>query len=241
MKYSFTRISQNVKTGPIPVTMSHKETCPNACPLKSSGCYAESGNVNIHWQNISTGKHGIEWGELIDNIRALPKGQLFRHNVAGDLPHNEQLINWSMVYSLMQSNQGKQGFTYTHHKVTGTDIIASENRDTIQRLNAGGFTVNLSANSPEHADELYNLGIAPVVTLIDIDAPKISHTPAGRAIVVCPAVTTDGVTCATCGLCAKRDRRSIVGFPVHGTSKKKAARVIMLSREGNKLHTSTKE
>lgn len=232
MKYSFTRVSQNVKTGPIPVTMSHKETCPNACPLKSSGCYAESGHVNIHWSNISTGKRGIEWGELIDNIKVIPKGQLWRMNVAGDLPHAGQMLDSLMLDRLTEANKGKQGFTYTHHRVTGQDVTAWHNREEVYRANAGGFTVNLSANSPEHADELYNLGIAPVVTLVDIDAPKISHTPAGRAIVVCPAVTTDGVTCATCGLCAKRDRRSIVGFPVHGTSKKKAVRVIM-------LHTST--
>lgn len=234
MKYSFTRVSQNVKTGPIPVTMAHKETCPSACPLKSSGCYAEAGPVNIHWSNISTGKRGIEWGELIDNIRALPKGQLWRMNVAGDLPHAGQMLDSLMLDQLTQANRGKQGFTYTHHRVIGRDVTASHNREEIYRANAGGFTVNLSANSPEHADELYSLGIAPVVTLVDIDAPKISHTPAGRAIVVCPAVSTDGVTCSTCGLCAKRDRRSIVGFPVHGASKKKAARVIM-------LHTSPKD
>lgn len=228
MKYSFTRISRNIKTGPIPVTMSHKETCPTACPLKSSGCYAESGNVNIHWNNISTGKRGMDWSELIDNIKALPKGQLFRHNVAGDLLHAGQMLDSLMLDQLTEAANGKQGFTYTHHRVTGQDVTAAHNREEVYRANAGGFTVNLSANSPEHADELFSLGIAPVVTLVDIDAPKISHTPAGRAIVVCPAVTTDGVTCASCGLCAKRDRRSIVGFPVHGTSKKKAARVIML-------------
>lgn len=228
MKYSFTRVSQNVKTGPIPVTMSHKETCPNACPLKASGCYAESGHVNIHWQNISTGKRGIEWQELIDNIKALPKGQLWRMNVAGDLPSNDaERIDGERMRELVVAAWKTKGFTYTHY-----DPTIGNNANIIRGANDNGFTVNLSANSPEHADKLYSLGIAPVVTLVDIDAPKISHTPAGRAIVVCPAVSTDGVTCASCGLCAKRDRRSIVGFPVHGTSKKKAARVIM-------LHTST--
>ena len=49
-------VSVNAKTGPIPVTTSSKNTCPDSCQLKGNGCYAEVGRVNIHWQKVSNGK-----------------------------------------------------------------------------------------------------------------------------------------------------------------------------------------
>ena len=44
-------------------------------------------------------------------------------------------------------------------------------------------------------------------------------TPAGRAVVICPATQRDDVSCATCQLC-QRQRAAIVGFPAHGTRKR---------------------
>jgi hypothetical protein len=87
--------------------------------------------------------------------------------------------------------------------------------------NAAGFTVNLSANNLAHADDLADLGIAPVVTVLPADATDNTVTPKGRKVVICPATIRDDVSCATCGLCA-RLRDAIVGFPAHGASKRKA-------------------
>jgi hypothetical protein len=42
-------------------------------------------------------------------------------------------------------------------------------------------------------------------------------TPEGRTIIVCPAQTREDITCATCGLCARADRRVIIGFRAHGS------------------------
>jgi len=49
-------------------------------------------------------------------------------------------------------------------------------------------------------------------------------TPAGRKVVVCPATIRDDVSCASCQLC-QRQRDFIIGFPAHGTSKKKASAI----------------
>jgi hypothetical protein len=223
---SFTRVSANVKTGPIPVTMTDKTTCPNVCPLKGSGCYAESGNVNIHWQRLGNPykgnpAYGLTWGELCDKIKALPKGQLWRHNVAGDLPSLDAVnIDPHALALLVNASKGKQGFTYTHH-----DPHIGINKSLIQAANNAGFTVNLSANNLEHADQLKALNIGPVVCILPIDADKVTQTPAGNTVVICPAVQSDSVTCASCGICAKPDRRVIIGFPAHGTSKRKAESV----------------
>lgn len=225
MKYraSFTRVSSNVKTGPIPVTMADKGTCPNACPLKGSGCYAESGHVNIHWNRLGkpykgAESYGLEWPELCDKIKGLPKSQLFRHNIAGDLPSvDSENIDSHALAMLVNASKGKQGFTYTHYNPE-TGINAS----LIQAANKAGFTVNLSANDLDHADKLKALNIGPVVTILPIDAPKSQQTPAGNTVVICPAMQSDSVTCATCAVCQKSDRNVIIGFPAHGSAKRKA-------------------
>ena len=90
----------------------------------------------------------------------------------------------------------------------------------VREANACGFTVNLSANNPTHADELAALSIGPVVTVL----PAAVHgnvkveTPEGRRVVVCPATYREDITCASCGLCQVRDRKVIVGFPAHGAA-----------------------
>lgn len=53
----------------------------------------------------------------------------------------------------------------------------------------------------------------------------IIATPKGRKVVVCPATHRDDVSCKTCGLCAVRDRKVIVGFPAHGVHKSRASAI----------------
>jgi hypothetical protein len=53
---------------------------------------------------------------------------------------------------------------------------------------------------------------------------KNVRTDAGRKVTVCPATYMDDVSCATCQLC-QRQRDFIIGFPAHGTSKKKASAI----------------
>jgi hypothetical protein len=93
---------------------------------------------------------------------------------------------------------------------------------SIAAANADGFTINLSANNLAHADELAALDIGPVAVVLPAGFDgRHTQTPAGRRVAQCPATYRD-TTCADCGLCAKRDRKVIVGFPAHGVHKRKA-------------------
>ena len=53
--YHFTAKSRNIKTGPIPVTVSSGDTCPDACPFLRAGCYAAGGRLALHWRAVSDG------------------------------------------------------------------------------------------------------------------------------------------------------------------------------------------
>jgi hypothetical protein len=189
-----------------------------------SGCYAESGPLALHWSKVSNNERGMNWADFCSTVEALPVDQLWRHNVAGDLPGDNEVIDPVLLGELVAANRGKRGFTYTHK----TNNLA--NHSWIKTANEWGFTVNLSANNLEHADQLAALDIGPVVTVLPIDAPKTTTTPNGRTVVTCPATYRDDIACNTCQLC-QRQRTTIIGFPAHGTSKAKAQRVFFAKVE----------
>ena len=219
MYYHITPVSSNAKTGPIPVTTTSSDSCPPSCPFAGGGCYAKSGPLALHWRKVSEGERGGSLEDLTAFIQSLPEGTLFRHNQAGDLPGDGESLDYRALRRIVQANTGRRGFTYTHkHERRG-------NLKHIKAANDGGFTVNLSANSPAHADELADTGAGPVVCVLDQATTKNTMTPAGRKIVICPATVRDDITCSTCGLCQRVNRSVIVGFPAHGTSKRKASAI----------------
>lgn len=216
--------SRNAKTGPIPVSTTASASCPTACPFNNAnagGCYANGGPLAIHWRKVSEGKAGESYAKFLDKIAALPQGQLWRHNQAGDLQGLGDTIDTTALAQLVKANAGKRGFTYTHKPMT------TDNANAVANANANGFTVNLSANNLRHADQLSDLGVGPVVAVVASDATENTTTPQGRKVVICPATQRDNVSCATCKLCAVAQRDFIVGFPAHGASKRKAESVAL--------------
>jgi hypothetical protein len=208
MNVHLTLKSANVKTGPIPVSTTEKDSCPSDCAMRSE-CYAASGPLALHWSAVSNGSRGTDWNTFCDTISGLPEGQLWRHNQAGDLPQSNGSIDAVKLGQLVAANTGKRGFTYSHHR--DADSI-----NWIRHANAWGFTVNLSANDLVDADTLADMDAGPVVVVLPSTQTENTETPKGRKIVVCPATQRDNVSCATCQLC-QRQRSTIVGFPAHGS------------------------
>ena len=219
--FHITPKSKNAKVGKMAVTTSTATTCPTSCPFKSNGCYADSGPLKLHWDKVTEGDRGDDWSTFIDKIKDLPAGSKWRHNQAGDLPGDTKDLDSTKCVELAKANKGKRGFTYTHYDV----LDNFQNAITVNIMNHLGFTVNVSANNLEHADKLCDLDIAPVATVLPIEQTTNTVTPKGRKVVVCPATYKDDVSCASCMLCEKWDRNVVVGFPAHGTSKKKAAAI----------------
>jgi hypothetical protein len=242
MKAHFIQISQNAKTGPIPVSIIERASCWPGCALYENGCYAETGALAMHWSRVSQGLAGGPWSEFCAKIAALPPGRLWRYAQAGDLPGYGPAIDGELLNELVAANTGKNAIAFTHKPVLGDDLVTVENRRLIAAAVTAGLTVNLSADNPAHADQLAELGIAPVVTVLarvyargaarhrfkrrrDEWAETISewrdriaslpkYTPAGRRIAVCPTTYSDA-TCKTCGACA-HVRDAVIGFPAHG-------------------------
>ena len=220
MKFQFIKKSSNSKVGAIPVTNSPRATCPSNCPLSGDGgCYAEAGfHTRLNWDKLDRGERGLEWSDFIDKIRSLPKGQLWRHNVSGDLPAvRDNEINSVKVRQLVEANRGKRGFTYTHYPLT------TANKALIKAANNNGFTINVSTETLNAAVKRHKAGF-PTVTLLPEDAPKALKYR-GVSVITCPATYRE-TSCKECKLCSISKRDFVVGFPVHGTKKKQAAKLL---------------
>ena len=210
-RYHITLKSSNGKTGPIPVSTTSADSCPDDCSMREA-CYASTGPLALHWAAVSAGSRGTDLVDFCQAIASLPDGALWRHNQAGDLPQLNGTIDPVALGQIVRANIGKRGFTYSHHR--DADSLA-----WIRHANQWGFRVNLSANDLPDADMLADTGAGPVVVVLPSTQSTNTVTPAGRTVVVCPATQRDDITCTTCQLC-QRERSSIVGFPAHGTKKR---------------------
>ena len=231
-KYLITLRTANHITGPIMVTTSPRVTCPLGCAFRKGGnhplaglCYAEHGALGgFVWSLLDRTPAGRsmmnnirvhDFAELLFAIRSQPLGALWRHNIAGDLPSNNRVtIDRTALRAIVDANRGRRGFTFTHYDV----LTNLSNRQAIEEANKNGFTINLSGNSLDHADQLAALRIAPVTVILPAATTENTTTPAGRTVVICPT-NTHGVTCAECGLCARSSRSTIIGFPASGGQK----------------------
>jgi hypothetical protein len=210
------------KLGPIAATYAARSTCPVHCPFRAAGCYAGC-NISIVgtwrrcWMTIR---------QLIGKLDELPDGAKLRWGIAGDLPGNGHRINLAALHALSVAVKRLNAWAYTHYLTpdSSSDVRSfvtqswngQTNLEGIREAQAAGFTINLSADGLSRADEMADLGVAPVATVLLRDVRRSVRTPKGRRVRVCPAVNHK-TTCAKCGVCADGDpERVIVGFPAHG-------------------------
>jgi hypothetical protein len=220
MLVHITKKSANAKTGAMPVTTTEESSCPTTCPhLQSGGCYAKSGPVSWHWKKVSKGLRGGTWDDLTSYVSNLNKGQLWRHNQAGDWGYTthqgREYIRLDLLKSLVDANKsaGAKGYTYTHHE------LHTHNLEAIKYANTNGFTVNASCESMQQADDAIAAGI-PAVCVVDNSKPVPARTPAGTRVLVCPAQTSE-TNCKDCGICQQSNRKCVVAFLSHGSRAKK--------------------
>jgi hypothetical protein len=241
MRVQFIAVSQNAKTGPIPASIVERASCWPGCALYENGCYAEAGALAM-WDRVSRGMAGGSWSEFCAKVAALRPSCLWRYAQAGDLPGCGPHIDGTLLEELVAANTGKIVIAFTHKPVLGNDAVAVENRRLIAVAVKAGFTINLSADNPAHADRLAELRIAPIVTVLgrayarkavrhrfkrrrdqwaetigewrDRTGSLPRYTPAGTRIAICPATYSDA-TCESCGACAWV-RDAVIGFPAHG-------------------------
>ena len=231
--YSFTPVSQNSKTGAIAVTSTSSDSCPDSCPFvkttlidsikkQLNGCYADYSFTGIQWRALD--KHGIDFAQMLSNIRHLDKFAKLRLNVMGDLPHKEQTILVDLFNQLIDVIVKRQLKTilYSHH-----DLTIESNLIAFQSAFKQGLHVNASCESVEQAKTALDNGINAVLVM-PLNSPKHQRIDDVR-IVQCPNEYNEKIQCINCMLCAKdrTQNRVIVGFTAHGTGKTKVSKAVI--------------
>ena len=218
----FIPVSGNAKTGPIAVSMTERSSCPPTCPFKGAGCYASYGRTLQHWNKVP--ERGTPWYDFIHRLHRLNQADLFRHNVAGDLPHAGGYLIHELVVNLSRAVRHlRAAWTYTHHRLN------SHNLAIIREAIANGFVINVSCEDTRTA-ALNALRGLPTVCVVPPEAPACFREE-GVTFVQCPATLREDINCRNCGgprgipLCARSDRKVVVTFPAHGAGRKKAAAI----------------
>lgn len=202
------------------------------------------------FQNGKANMQSLTWNQFCRTVSELAVNTLWRHNQAGDLPGNGDSIDAAALRKLTKANRGKRGFTYTHKPLIGP--YGNANRAAIAAANNDGFVVNLSADNLSEADSFVAMNIAPVVVILPSEtgrkvkgdnwlesleayrarmavyAPDGIKTPDGHNVAVCPATYLD-TSCHDCKLCARPERKCLVGFPGHGVSKNAVSAIALAS------------
>lgn len=205
--------SGNVKTGPITVTTRGIGTCPSTCPFldadqwKANGCYG-AGRI---WYQANKAAH-----DVVDLPAATT---LIRDRIVGDITVPEagdDRIDWEYVKAVQTwaASRNSTVFGYTH-ATSLMDQCASWEWDVL----FPDYTMNISCHTTAQVADVIGQGWDAVISSDDVAQGDMVGD---KRIVRCPAVDRDDVTCKSCGLCAKRDRKAIIWFPLHGTQVKKA-------------------
>ena len=217
---ALTKHSGNLKTGNIAVSRTSRESCPATCPFQGNGCYGDDYYTGMDWDQVTTGKRGKPPEDFIKDIKNLEPFRWFRHDVVGDLWHENGEIIESLFKKFVEAMRHlPRKWTYTHHQLT------PHNQELLRWGIDKGFTVNLSTESKTEAAKLFQLGW-PVCCVTEEGLPN-SYVHNDVRFVRCPHSADNGITqCSTCGngdpLCNRADRKFVITFPAHGTRKKQA-------------------
>jgi hypothetical protein len=208
-------ISSNSKIGPIPATYRGRDTCPSDCAFLNNGCYGDGRIFGLAHKYVAP--------LPIDKAREILRrsrtdAKYLRDRVVGDLVNSRGMFDMHYVLGIarLAREHGLTVFGYTHawRMLTREDAAA---------IRTTGYVMNASCETVQDVREAISLGMPAVIT--NDNVPE-GDTVAGYRVITCPAQVRDNVTCATCGLCAKPERKVVIRFLTHGPSKKRARAAI---------------
>lgn len=217
---SVVELSANSKTGPVSATYAAQQTCPQDCPLKGSGCYAETGMVGFQTNRLNRNASGS--GESLEDlaiaealgIAGLTGERPLRLHVVGDATTDSTAKLLSDASEYHTNKHGKKVWTYTHAW------------RSVARRSWQGVSVFASCESTQDAHLAMAKGYAAAVVVSEHVSDR-AHMVDGLKLIPCPQQTGRAATCLDCGLCMRanqlRDSGSVISFEVHGSRARKAA------------------
>lgn len=196
-----------------------KNTCPNSCPLKNNGCYAQNsycGIFNKRLENQLIDISPINVARLIakeidESYSVVPKKDLRlfvsgdSRTLAGTRIINKAVFRW-------RKRGGGDCWSYTH---------AWKN---VPRKEWDQVSILASVTTVDEVPAAKQQGYAPAIVVSEHPSEKVYKLEGSDVKwIPCPAQTKENVSCSDCRLCfnANRlfDQNMGIAFPAHGAQK----------------------
>lgn len=208
-----------------------KASCPASCPLRDSGCYAQTGTVAHTTRRLDRAAVASNAGPLeaaeaearaIDSAYYggnVPKGQALRLHTVGDCATVDAAKIVVSAVRRWKRRGGGSAWTYTHAW------------STVPRRAWGPVSVLASVESVEDADTARARGYTPALVVDRFPEGGKVFAREGSAIrwLPCPAQVSDRV-CSECRLCwgdkTLSEKGYGIAFAVHGSHAKRALTVL---------------
>jgi hypothetical protein len=222
---------RNVPIGPYCTTthVSIAATCPETCPFKGSGCYAETGRYGAEVRRLDEAAKALSGLDVITTeadtidrlwLRGVPRdgaegGRDLRLHVAGDVCCAEGARVLGAAAERWLERGGGAVWTYTHR----WREIPVTAWGPIHALASTEILVEL--------DEARTLGYVPAHTVPFFETEG-AYSLGSHIIVPCPAETRKA-TCVECRMCLGQGLRRdnvAVGFALHGMGRADAAEAL---------------
>jgi hypothetical protein len=200
---------------------SIKATCPNSCPLKDDGCYAQTsyvGIVNARMNRRAKGQSVLDLArseaKAIDNCYdggQVPKGRALRLHVAGD----SRTVTGTRILNAAIGRWKKRGggtcWSYTH---AWKNVTHSE---------WSNVSILASVTTTSEVAQARAQDYAPSIVVGEHPTDKAYTLPGSDTTwIPCPNQTR-GVGCTDCRLCFKTDwlydTNCGISFSAHGVYK----------------------
>jgi hypothetical protein len=212
--------SKNKKLGNVAATyLPIDQTCPNSCPLKNNGCYAQLGNTGFQNIRLQKKMNGVSAYDIVRKeareISAFGQkanGKALRLHVSGDV----RTAKSAKLLSIAAEKWDGKVYTYTHAW------------KTIPRSAWGNISVLASCENITDAKQAMKCGYAPSIIVPNHISDK-AYVHDGVKIIPCPQQTR-GISCDKCKLCMNdktlKNQNAAIAFAVHGVRKKIVLNVI---------------
>lgn len=217
MNVLWTARSRNRKTGDVPTawigaTQAEARASCAGCPLLDDGrCYSWSGATQL--AAGSARKNAERQPERYTMAAALAarvaSARMVRVTGLGDVGRSGRALADSIVAEAARVGLALVGYTHHWREVEVADAWRG-------RLMASTETL-------ADADRAVREGWRASV-VVPADYPRLSKTPEGRAVVVCPEQATGRVTCNDCRLCDASKAGPVIAFREHGNGSARVAK-----------------
>lgn len=222
--------------------VSIQATCPDTCPFKSGGCYAEAGLAHLALRLLDAGAKGwvprevtLLEARMIDALWAetgVPQdgargGRDLRLHVAGEVADAVGATALGEAATRFRQRGGGRVWSYTHRwariprSAWGPDV-----------------SVLASVEGPEQILHAAAAGYAAAIVVTELADHRVIDLGNGFRGVPCPA-EHGKMTCAQCRLCMQADRllarKLVIVFVVHGSDSGKVITRIYKPRDRRRL------